>query len=363
MYPEPGATSLSLKDIQEVVGPLGVPAFIVELTGDGYVLRFLNEAHLHQTDQSGDGAVDRPIEDTAPARLASLMVRNYDRCVREGRPIQYDEGLIFSRGISTWRTTLSPFFDENGAVRFLVGLSLEISEEKQREHDLVRKQSDLDYANEAIVRITSTVAHDLRAPLRKIALMADLISEDFQDLGDNKLNFINRTRDIAHDAIAYVDLIVNEAKAIENQPVEPESVDFEQMIAAVLSTLDPTEEYSVSVECGRLMAERVALEVIVRNLLDNAIKYGEHQISIKVEPSGEAFLALSIRDDGPGMSAELIEKVNGGKLVETGLGLRTVARLARSRGGHIHARAGDEGGCKITVVLPGKLDTQRDRGA
>lgn len=349
------APILSLHDIEKVVAPLGIAASIIELVDEDYVFRFFNQAYLQQSGRTQESVVNCLVGDAVPARLAALMIKNFDRCVRERRAIQYDEELIFPHGIRSWRTSLSPFFDDSQSVRFLVGLSAEVSDDKQREHELAHKQSDLDYANEAILRITSTLAHDLRAPLRKIALMADLVSEDFKDLGDNKLNFINRTRDIAHDAIAYVDLIVNEAKAIENQPVAPELVDFQRMIAHILSTLDPMENYLVSVASEPLYVERVALEVIVRNLLDNAIKFGERRLSIEVAPKGDDGLALSICDDGAGMSADLMEIVNGGKLVETGLGLRTVARLTQSRGGDLQASKSEMGGCKVTVTLPGRL--------
>lgn len=343
-----------LDDLKRMVEPLGVPVFIVECVEEGFYLRHLNHEHYVQTGQHQETVVNRPIEETAPSRLASLMIEKYQHCVGERRSIDYEEALIFPTGPSTWRTTLSPFFNAEGIVQYIVGISIEISEVKEKELNLAQKQSDLESANEAIRRLNSTIAHDLRAPLRKIAVMADLIEENFEDLGDNKLEFVEATRSIAQRALAYVDLIVNQAKAIDGQPVAAEAVHFRALINNIIGTLDPIHEYDITVVGDELMVERVALEVVARNLLDNAIKFAKKAVAVTLKGGGDGWVEFSVSDDGPGLDDETLLSLKEGRATESGMGLRTVLRIIHGRGGNLDVETSPSG-TTFSVRFPGHI--------
>ena len=110
--------------------------------------------------------------------------------------------------------------------------------------------------------------------------------------------------------------------------------------------------------------DRVRLEQVVANLLENAVKYtpagGRIALALS-EQSGEA--VLSVRDNGIGLAPEMLERIfdlftqvdstlarTGGGL---GLGLTVVRRLLELHGGRIEARSAGLGhGSEFVVRLP-----------
>jgi len=110
---------------------------------------------------------------------------------------------------------------------------------------------------------------------------------------------------------------------------------------------------------------RVDLEMIFRNLLDNAIKYGGHEpeVNVKLEPLPGERVAVMVSDTGPGIPKNLRRKIFGrfvrmGTELEreklgTGLGLYIVRTLVRRHRGMIRVHDGLGGrGTVFEVELP-----------
>ena len=103
-----------------------------------------------------------------------------------------------------------------------------------------------------------------------------------------------------------------------------------------------------------------ALRRCIGNLLENAIKYGQ-RAHVVVDDS-DAQLALHVRDEGPGIPAEEIDKVfepfyrvEGSRNRDTGgtgLGLAIARGVAELHGGRITLKNRETGGLEATVVLP-----------
>jgi two-component system, OmpR family, sensor kinase len=106
--------------------------------------------------------------------------------------------------------------------------------------------------------------------------------------------------------------------------------------------------------------DRVALEVIVRNLLENALKFTPRG-SVRLEVSTVRGLArLTMTDTGPGIPEAMLEQVferfhqadvihrRGG----SGLGLAIARSFARWHGGEITAHNNQSGGASFTLELP-----------
>jgi two-component system CitB family sensor kinase len=104
-----------------------------------------------------------------------------------------------------------------------------------------------------------------------------------------------------------------------------------------------------------------ALATIVGNLVDNALEAGVATITIALADDGET-AELEVRDDGPGLAPELLERafeagVTTKGAEDRGLGLALVRRAVTALGGTVAAR--NEGGAVITARLP----HARDAGA
>jgi two-component system OmpR family sensor kinase len=125
---------------------------------------------------------------------------------------------------------------------------------------------------------------------------------------------------------------------------------------------------SIDLGCSRIevafvKGDSTALTVMVRNLVDNAIRYspeGGHVNLSVIREGGHVFLL--IEDTGPGIAASdldiIFEPFNRGSLAKgdgTGLGLSIVRRIVDNHGGSINLQnttSPEATGLRVTVLLP-----------
>jgi signal transduction histidine kinase len=102
------------------------------------------------------------------------------------------------------------------------------------------------------------------------------------------------------------------------------------------------------------------LEQILDNLIDNAIRYSQDDgaVMVTVGRASDGFCVVEVSDNGPGVSAENMEKLferfwrGNSDQPGTGLGLAIVAHLVGRSGGSVTAAPGTNGGLTISVRLP-----------
>jgi signal transduction histidine kinase len=134
-----------------------------------------------------------------------------------------------------------------------------------------------------------------------------------------------------------------------------------QREATVLPTIDITlaQEPRLPIVAG----EETYVEQVVRNLLGNAAKYCPPgtRVIVEVARAGEAFVGVTVRDEGPGISEEAASRVfelfyrdpERAKTVSgSGIGLFVCAALVESMGGRIWATRGTERGSAFSFTLP-----------
>jgi two-component system sensor histidine kinase QseC len=104
------------------------------------------------------------------------------------------------------------------------------------------------------------------------------------------------------------------------------------------------------------------LRVLVRNLIENALRYGSTGVTVRVRvaslPTG--FISLSVEDSGPGLSATDLARLGerffralGNASTGSGLGWSIVQRIAQVHGAEIHAESpGALGGLSVHVSFP-----------
>jgi signal transduction histidine kinase len=128
----------------------------------------------------------------------------------------------------------------------------------------------------------------------------------------------------------------------------------------------PTEAITLRVDAGlRMMTEQTTLEIILQNLLDNAVKYSNEpvrvELSVEVLPTGR--LEFTVRDQGIGIPPHLIglifdrfyrvpsEAVRARR--GTGIGLYVASSLVKNLGGTLTAQsAGPGAGTTFSFAIP-----------
>jgi signal transduction histidine kinase len=201
------------------------------------------------------------------------------------------------------------------------------------------------------VRILAAVSHDLKTPITRMRLRAEMLDDEAlrnkfeQDLGDME-TMVTRTLEFLRGAAG-------------GEPTRP--VD----IAALLESLQADLRemgHDVTVEgqaAAPLIARPQQIKRCIANVLENAVRYGG-QAMIAVEDD-EAALRIRIRDQGPGIPEQDLERVfepyhrlessrsrdTGG----TGLGLGIARNIAREHGGDVVLRNCEGGGLEAVLTL------------
>jgi PAS domain S-box-containing protein len=213
-----------------------------------------------------------------------------------------------------------------------------------------------------------SVSHDLRAPLRSMQGFSHALIEDHSDqLNEEGRDFARRIL----SASEHMDSLLADVLAysrLSRQELQPEPVEVEAVIQDVLIQLqseirrkNPVIETSACQ--GMVVAHRSVLELMIANLLENALKFVAQdvkpEITIFVEARGEA-LRIWVRDNGIGIPAEhqqrifrIFERLHG---VETypgsGIGLALVQKAAERMNGAVGVDSTPGRGSAFWIELP-----------
>ena len=205
-------------------------------------------------------------------------------------------------------------------------------------------------------RTLAAVSHDLRTPLTRMRLRVEQLDPDQRsalqkDIGELQ-QIMDTTIDIArsrNENIAIVDVMSLIESLVEDRQ------DMGQDIRLADHLQEPDALFSIP----PLSARPLSMKRCISNLMDNAIRYGNHVI-VDVKNS-ETMLSIIICDNGPGISEEELKKVfepfyrversrnrsTGG----TGLGLSIARSMARMHGGDVTLENRPEGGLKAIATF------------
>jgi light-regulated signal transduction histidine kinase (bacteriophytochrome) len=258
--------------------------------------------------------------------------------------------------LRAWTTDEQTFA---GAAASLVGLAEQSARTKAAELDLRRLNEELERRVEArtseLEAFSYSVSHDLRAPLRAMSGFSRVLASDYQDqLDDAGRDYLSRIVAAANKMGRLIDALLSLSR-YSHQPVEPRNVDLAVMAHAVVTELrdrDPSRacDFVCEQQLG-CRGDRELLEVLLRNLMENAWKFTRDanapRIEVGARPKGEGERQLTfyVRDNGigfdTGQAGSLFKpftKLRSARVEEgTGIGLATVMRIAQRHGGHAWA--------------------------
>jgi two-component system OmpR family sensor kinase len=221
-------------------------------------------------------------------------------------------------------------------------------------------------------RFIADAAHELRTPITALSIQAQnldragLPQESLERLGALKTG-IRRTAHLLEQLLA---LARYEVGGVQRVP----SVPFDHVVKVVVADLLPLAQ-SRDIDLGAerietvwVAAEATALAVLVRNLVDNAIRHTPQggRVDIRLFAEGGRAI-LTIEDSGPGIAeadlARIFEPFYRGSRAEgegTGLGLSIARRIVEGLAGTIALR-NIATGLRATIALPAMAATAQER--
>lgn len=195
----------------------------------------------------------------------------------------------------------------------------------------------------------SMVSHEFRTPLTSIAGFSETLRANWADLDSEEIDeFLIIMRQEAHHLSNLVeDILVIPRIEAGRLRLRPEEFDLAAEVgaAARLVFADTGKEINDNIPGGVMVyADRGRTGQVMRNLLDNARKYGGDALQIEGE-AGIDIYTVSVSDNGPGIDEEHwetvfehFEQVTKGDSREAegvGLGLPIARQLARAMGGDV----------------------------
>lgn len=215
---------------------------------------------------------------------------------------------------------------------------------------VLEAERERDVANVMKNDFVAMVSHELRTPLTSIAGFAETLEGSWQDLGPAEVDeFLDIIAKQAHYLGELVeDILVIPRLEAGRLRLFPEMFDLSDLVhevAAVIFPQDGDMEASVSVPGGvRAWGDPRRTQQVIRNLMENARKYGGDQVLVEGFPYGEHFV-LVIADNGAGVPEthtnvifehfEQLSKGDSRSSSGIGLGLPIARRLARAMGGDV----------------------------
>ncbi len=241
-------------------------------------------------------------------------------------------------------------------VRVQTALELRRTKAELRDHyALLKKQRDdllrLQLQKE---RLTAFVVHDLKNPVNTMDLHAQLLVRD-KELSASARESAVQIRAEARQLTRMIVNLLDLSKADEGQLAPKRAdVDLAVLVASVVGELDVSArardvELRTDVAGVRMSADEDLLRRVVANLTENAIRYAPPRSAVTISASrSDAATELRIADAGPGIPAEMREKVFD-PFVQIEAGERVVARTSRGLGLAFCRAAVDAHGGRIWI--------------
>lgn len=259
------------------------------------------------------------------------------------------------------------------APRMLVGAisdiqALQRAEEEARQ--LAEQQREIAYLRSRIVRILS---HELRTPLAVVTTSADLLETIAQARSDNQKARLDQYFGNIHQALHKIESILNDALQFNRLETGDRIVSFNWVAPvalveeAVRWACDGQKKPRTLVEIrdhgfqGEVQSDARLLELVLRNLLTNALKYGQDRPVTVEFLADEDRLCIDFIDNGMGIpesqQVQLFRAFfrgnNVGALPGTGLGLSIARRAAEACGGELMLVTSSPQGSRFRLILHG----------
>ncbi|WP_374574584.1 ATP-binding protein [Acinetobacter sp.] len=193
------------------------------------------------------------------------------------------------------------------------------------------------------------ISHDLRTPLTRIRLSAEMMPDD----------------DFLKEGLIYdvedMDAILNQFISFmrDGSDEEPQDTDINMLLQELIIQFKPLDIRFTPQQLPVIQARSLSLKRLIGNLINNAKRYGAEPIEISAQADDEQLL-ISVADHGEGIPADKISDLmqpfvrgNDARTVQgSGLGLAIVKRIVDIHEGQlfIHNRA--QGGLEAVISLP-----------
>lgn len=319
----------------------------------------------------GMGVMDCLNEDTR-----EYFKAQFDK-VFEGKSVREDYEIQLPTGKFVAEIIINPIISEGEIIGASI-LSMNIADRKFREVELeqinnsyrqeidIRKtiEEDLKFKNNELDTFIYKASHDLRGPIASLMGLYNAATIEIKDPKSLEyLEYINKT---AQRMDQVLKALIN-LSDIKDRALSLERTNLREIVADIMRILENKNlvkdiEFKINIPDISINTDAGLVMVIIKNLLENAIRYSrldiKSVIELDIEVKNDDSLQISIRDNGLGIPNQIQDKVfnmffKGNNLSSgSGLGLYMVKTATFKLGGKVSLNSTVNSGTSVQIILP-----------
>jgi|GEM_PF-1111118 len=299
--------------------------------------------------------------------------KNNQLIMQTGKGVIVEEDSIYEGEYKTLLSYKNPLIDKSGQIIGVLGITIDITERKRLECDLIAAKEQAEAANQAKTEFLMNMSHDLRTPLNGILGISQILYMNEQD--ETQKSYLYDILSSAGRLLALLNEIIDFSYIEQGTPLKLGRFSIHEVVQETTELLmaeikEKNLALRVEIETNVpsiIQSDKMRINRILINLLGNAVKFtptGEIALIIAtVEDNAKAsWLMIQVKDTGIGMPedklSEIFDKFSRltssyrGIYKGTGLGLYIVKKFVAELGGSINVESKLEQGSTFTCLLP-----------
>ncbi len=280
-------------------------------------------------------------------------------------------GSLLILGLLIWLFYLNRNIKENNA-----DLIVQKRQIREQNEELEAKSKQLQEINQTKNKLFSILGHDLRAPVGQVKSTIDLLvaghlnQEEFDELIHNLKKDVDSVHFTLNNTLKW------SMAQMEGFKLNKVNFNLSELVSSNIELIMPQlNAKSIQIDDSSLntdleiYADRDLIEVVIRNILNNAVKFSKSgdTILLSVEIDNDMII-LCVQDNGIGMKEEQIVNLLSAEYVisnsklgtkmekGSGLGLQICKEFTRMNGGEIHINSKVGEGTRVCIKVPESQD-------
>ncbi len=291
--------------------------------------------------------------DFFPAEIAKYLMDQSQQVVDTNTVLVTEEILTSNRGPRLYITKKIPILDHNGQLKYMLGVSEDITAKKEAEKELIDAKVKAEESNRLKIAFLQNISHEIRTPMNAICGFTSLMTEP--DLSaEQKESYSSIVRSNCDQLLTIITDVLTISSVETNQmKVNIQEVNLNVMMEELTQVFKPTatslsldfqNTTAMPEEEAFVLTDRTKLTQILSNLLTNALKFTkEGTIELHCHRE-EGMLYFYVKDTGIGFNPENKE---------------TIFERFRQANDDIHRKYGGTGlGLAISKAFVNLLDGQ-----